>query len=193
MIGGMGDKGREGGPKCPDFRQAYSSIIEQSVINCEKYFGVNCLSTFCGKTLINSRYSLRKTKKLPVVMMYIFVFTFFQGTNATVLPDASCNDVHFCLYIFSGYRCHGAPLGLQIQHGEGTHKHTDIWTSRLLDRIGPGDQFGENNFKIEIQSQVGRIYTTPRMKVIIYKQPLTRGQTNMFSKSSLALGNNKHN
>ena len=38
--------------------------------------------------------------RLPVVMMYIFVFTFFQGTDATVLLDASCNDVHFCLYIF---------------------------------------------------------------------------------------------
>ena len=29
-----------------------------------------------------------------------FSFTFFQSTNATVPPDASCNDVHFIFYIF---------------------------------------------------------------------------------------------
>ena len=35
-------------------------------------------------------------------MMYILVFYIFQGTDATVFPNASCNDVHFCLSFFQG-------------------------------------------------------------------------------------------
>ena len=56
-----------------------------------------------------------------------------QGTDATVLSDASRNDVHFSLYIFSGYRCHGAPLGLQKLHGKGTNRQTDKQTDRHRD------------------------------------------------------------
>ena len=79
-----------------------------------------------------------RCSRMPVVMMYIFVCTFFQGTDATVLPDASCNDVHFCLYIFSGYRCHGAPLGLRKSHGKGTtNRQTDIATTRPNRPSGP--------------------------------------------------------
>ena len=46
-------------------------------------------------------------------------------------------------YIFSGYRCHGAPLGLQKSHGKGTniqtHRQTDFTTTR------PNRPSGENS------------------------------------------------
>ena len=49
--------------------------------------------------------------------------------------------VHFYLYIFLGYQCNGAPLGLQKSHGEGiirhTHKRTDIATTRPNRPGGP--------------------------------------------------------
>ena len=72
---------------------------------------------------------------MPAVMMYIFVCTFFQDTDATVLPDASCNNV--CTFFF-GYRCHGAPRGLKKSHGKGTiNRQTDIATTRPNWPSGP--------------------------------------------------------
>ena len=71
------------------------------------------------------RVLMQRCSPIPVVIMYIFVCKFFQGTDATVLPNAIYNDVQFCLYIFSGYQCHGAPLGLQKMHGKGTNRHMD--------------------------------------------------------------------
>ena len=79
------------------------------------------------------RVLMPRCSPMPVVIMYIFVCTFFQGTDAMVLPKASCNYVHFCLYTFSGYQCHGAPLGLQKSHGKGTDTQTHRRTSQLLD------------------------------------------------------------
>ena len=45
---------------------------------------------------------------------YLLFFTFFQGTHATVLPDASCNDVHLralalCLRVIGCRRCNLPP------------------------------------------------------------------------------------
>ena len=58
----------------------------------------------------------------------------FRIISLTVLPDASCNDGHFCLYIFSRCRCHGAPLGLQNRMGRGqTDGQTDKQTDRHRD------------------------------------------------------------
>ena len=81
---------------------------------------------------------------MAVVMMYILFVHCFRVIDATVLLDASCNDVHFCLYIFSGYRCHGAPRGLQKSHGKGTTSNNGQ-TLQILDQIGPVGRFGEKS------------------------------------------------
>ena len=64
--------------------------------------------------------------RLPVVMMYICVCTFFQGTDATVGDSF-------------------APLGPPLLPWENRlgRGHIHRQTFRLLDRIGPVGQFGE--------------------------------------------------
>ena len=91
---------------------------------------------------------------LPVIMMYIFVFTFFLGTDATVLPDASCNDIHFfkvpmplcslmpvvMMYIFVSTFFQGTDatvLPWDYANRMGRGQQTDRGTLRLLDQIGP--------------------------------------------------------